>query len=117
MQPWRSAAAQEGGHARCVADRPESKLSSGTMILHKLVARHLKHRDDACFYVMQAQDAIRWIQAQGVVLDGKTRVLDLGCGHGVFGGELLKRGCQVTFSDEDFGLLPEVSKSLFHKFN
>lgn len=59
------------------------------------------------FYAMQATDAIRWLQVQGVALGPGTRVLDLGCGHGVFGGELARMGCHVTFADEQNHLLPE----------
>jgi 2-polyprenyl-3-methyl-5-hydroxy-6-metoxy-1,4-benzoquinol methylase len=43
--------------------------------------------------------------------------LDLGCGHGVFGAELSKRGCQVTFADEEKGLLPEISEAPFIRIN
>ena len=46
-----------------------------------------------------------------------TTVLDLGCGHGVFGAVLVKRGCRVTFSDESQGLLPELAGSPFRQFN
>lgn len=87
------------------------------MILHKLIARHWKHRDDAEFYLLQAQDAIRWIEQSAVPLGGKTSVLDLGCGHGVFGAELVKRGCKVTFADEEKGLLPQISNEPFKQIN
>lgn len=69
------------------------------MIIHKLIARHLQHRDDAGFYVLQARDALQWIERQGVKVGGGQRVLDLGCGHGIFGGEFVARGCEVTFGD------------------
>jgi SAM-dependent methyltransferase len=69
------------------------------VIIHKLIARALKHGDDAYFYSLQAADAIRWIEQSGVLLGPQTRVLDLGCGHGIFGAGLAKRGCQVTYSD------------------
>jgi hypothetical protein len=32
------------------------------MIIHKLIAHHLKHKDDGGFYQLQADDAIEWIQ-------------------------------------------------------
>ena len=32
------------------------------MILHKLLARFLKHGDDPEFYLLQARDAIRWLE-------------------------------------------------------
>ena len=69
------------------------------MIIHRLIAHHLKHRDDSTFYEFQAQDAINWIAKSGVALDAGVRVLDLGCGHGIFGAELAKRGCQPVFAD------------------
>src|ERR1700722_15004552 len=87
------------------------------MILHKLLLRFAKHRDDAQFYLLQAQDAIRWIEAKGVKFGKETRVLDLGCGHGVFGAELVKKGCQVTFADESNGLFPELSSAPFRQVN
>jgi SAM-dependent methyltransferase len=87
------------------------------MILHRLIAHHLKHRDDPYFYLLQAQDAIRWIERKGVKLGKATRVIDLGCGHGVFGAELIKRGCQVTFADESNGLLPELAGAPFRQVN
>ena len=87
------------------------------MIHHRLVARHLKYKDDPVFYQMQAVDAIRWLEAKNVKLDASTRILDLGCGHGVFGAELVKKGCRVTFSDEEFALLPEIKESPYLKFN
>lgn len=87
------------------------------MILHKLLLRFLKHGDDPEFYLLQARDAIRWLEESGVVLGPQTRALDLGCGHGVFGAELVKRGCQVTFADEQNFLLPEISTAPFRRIN
>lgn len=83
------------------------------MIIHQLLLRGLKHGDDAVFYLMQAQDSIRWLERAGVALTPETEVLDLGCGHGVFGAEFRKRGCQVTFADQTNYLLPEVQAERF----
>jgi SAM-dependent methyltransferase len=85
------------------------------MILHKLLAHYVKHRDDAWFYALQARDAARWIEQSGVPLGPQTRALDLGCGHGVFGAELVKKGCQVTFADYENGLFPELSGAPFRR--
>jgi 2-polyprenyl-3-methyl-5-hydroxy-6-metoxy-1,4-benzoquinol methylase len=87
------------------------------MIIHKLILQHLRRGDDPEFYRLQAQDAIQWIERQGVSFGPNTAVLDLGCGHGVFGGELLKLGCSITFADESNTLLPEVAKMPFHRIN
>jgi 2-polyprenyl-3-methyl-5-hydroxy-6-metoxy-1,4-benzoquinol methylase len=87
------------------------------MIIQKLIAHHLKHKDDAYFYKLQAEDAVRWIEQSGVKLDSNTRALDLGCGHGVFGRQLAQRGCQVTFADERNLLLPEIAKAPFRQIN
>ena len=87
------------------------------MIIHRLLWRFLHHGDDAQFYSLQARDAIRWIERCGVTLGGGTRALDLGCGHGVFGSELMKKGCPVTFADEDNFLFPEISHASFRTIN
>ncbi|HYE31457.1 MAG TPA: class I SAM-dependent methyltransferase [Methylomirabilota bacterium] len=87
------------------------------MIIHKLIAQHLKKQDDLEFYQMQAVDAIRWIAQSGVPLGAGVHALDLGCGHGVFGAELLKRGCSVTFSDFDNYLAPTLRTHAFRKFD
>lgn len=87
------------------------------MIIHKLIAHHLKHKDDAFFYQLQADDAVRWIEQSGVSLDSETRVLDLGCGHGVFGAQLSRHGCPVTFADERNLLLPEIANAPFRQIN
>ncbi len=87
------------------------------MIIHKLIAHHLKHRDDAYFYWLQAADALRWLGRCGLQMGPQTRALDLGCGHGVFGAELVKRGCQVTFADEENLLLPEIANAPFRRIN
>jgi SAM-dependent methyltransferase len=87
------------------------------MIIHKLIAQHLRHRDDSTFYFFQAQDAINWIKRSGVVLQPTTRALDLGCGHGIFGAELKRQGCQVTFADEGNALLPEIADAPFRQIN
>jgi 2-polyprenyl-3-methyl-5-hydroxy-6-metoxy-1,4-benzoquinol methylase len=87
------------------------------MIIHKLLAQYFKQGDDPGFYTFQADDAIVWLERCGVPLNQKTRALDLGCGHGVFGAQLMKRGCQVSFADEENFLLPEISKAPFHRIN
>jgi SAM-dependent methyltransferase len=87
------------------------------MILHKLILQHLKNRDDPTFYTFQAEDAIGWIARQGVTFGPHTRVLDLGCGHGIFGAELAKRGCEATFADEQNLLLPELAGAPFRQIN
>lgn len=87
------------------------------MIIHKLIAHHLAHKDDSAFYTLQALDAIRWIERSGVVLSDRTEALDLGAGHGVFGAELRKRGCRVTFADESNLLLPELRSERFLQIN
>jgi SAM-dependent methyltransferase len=79
------------------------------MIIHKLIAHHLKHKDDRVFYRMQAEDAIDWIQKVGGKVGAGVSALDLGCGHGIFGAALAERGCNVTFSDEKNYLAPELS--------
>mgnify|MGYP001610884871 FL=1 len=87
------------------------------MIIHKLIAQYLGHRDDSSFYLDQARDAIRWIEQSGVALGGGCRALDLGCGHGIFGAELAKRGCQITFADDTNLLWPDIAASRFLTIN
>lgn len=87
------------------------------MIIHKLLARHLRHRDDAVFYLMQATAAIEWIARHGGRVGPGAKILDLGCGHGVFGNELLKRACDVTFSDDHCAVNPEIKNTKFIEFN
>jgi len=87
------------------------------MIIHKLIARCLKHGDDSRFYLDQALDAIRWIEQSGVTLGESCRALDLGCGHGIFGAELAKHGCQVTFADANNILSSHVATSRFLTVN
>jgi 2-polyprenyl-3-methyl-5-hydroxy-6-metoxy-1,4-benzoquinol methylase len=85
------------------------------MIIHKLIVQCLRHGDDGVFYLAQAQDAIRWIERSGVPLGPQTRALDLGCGHGIIGAELRKRGCQTIFADQENLLWPELRDSPFRK--
>lgn len=73
------------------------------MILHKLIAHHLRHGDDAAFYDMQAEYAVQWITKNVAVVPG-MRVLDLGCGHGQLGKAFEKLGCDVTYSDTHYSL-------------
>jgi 2-polyprenyl-3-methyl-5-hydroxy-6-metoxy-1,4-benzoquinol methylase len=87
------------------------------MIIHKLIARHITSRDDPTFYSFQARDAISWLQRSGVALGAQTRVLDLGCGHGAFGAELMKMGCQVYFADYDPELPPELSHAPYRRID
>lgn len=87
------------------------------MILHKLIFRYLKHKDDEGFYLIQAQYTIKWFEKVGVKLGSGTRVLDLGCGHGIFGAELAKKGCQVTFADVENTLIADLRPVDFRKID
>lgn len=87
------------------------------MIIHKLILQHLRHRDDQDFYALQTRDALHWMERHGARFGPGTAVLDLGCGHGLMGAELVKRGCGVTFADETNSLLPDVASAPFHKIN
>jgi len=87
------------------------------VIIHKLIAHHLRHRDDAGFYHLQARDAIRWMEKNGVALNGNLKALDLGAGHGIFGAELQRRGCEVVFADESNYLSPELASAPFIQIN
>ena len=87
------------------------------MIIHQLILQHLKARDDADFYRMQANDAIMWLERWGVEFKPGTTVLDLGCGHGIFGAALVQKGCTVTLADETNYLLPELASSTFRQIN
>jgi 2-polyprenyl-3-methyl-5-hydroxy-6-metoxy-1,4-benzoquinol methylase len=83
------------------------------MIIHKLIAHHLKHKDDSGFYHLQADDAIQWIERNGGRIGPGVKALDLGCGHGIFGAALQARGCEVTFSDEQNFLASELKNAPF----
>ena len=83
------------------------------MIIHRLIAHHLKHGDDAEFYQIQARDSIKWLKQQGVTLSSTTRVLDLGCGHGRFGESLASEGCQITYADQSKDLAPHLQTAPF----
>src|SRR5262245_60989319 len=87
------------------------------MIIHKLIAQHLKHRDDPDFYSLQAEDAISWIVSKGVKIGSATQALDLGCGHGIFGEALKRKGSTVTFADESNFLMPSVQEAPFKQIN
>ncbi|MDA1272946.1 MAG: class I SAM-dependent methyltransferase [Verrucomicrobia bacterium] len=87
------------------------------MIIHRLIAHHLFNRDDPRFYTMQARDALRWIRKGGVVLNEQITALDLGAGHGIFGSELQKYGCDVVFADESNFLMPDLSGASFFEIN
>lgn len=87
------------------------------MILHKLIRHHIKAGPDALFYKMQSDDAIGWMQKQSVRIGDKTRVLDLGCGTGVFGKSLLDSNCDVVFSDYNNWLVDELKDCDFRKID
>lgn len=87
------------------------------MLLPRLIRHHLRHGTDEAFYRLQAVDAIAWLQRQGVKVNTTTRVLDLGCGSGVFGGELVRLGGQVTFADERNWLASALAGAPFHAIN
>jgi SAM-dependent methyltransferase len=87
------------------------------MIIHRLVWHHLRHGDDLEFYRLQALDAIAWMQRQGVRFGAGRTVLDLGCGHGVFGAALRQRQCEVTFADAVNCLPPDLAAAPFRQFD
>lgn len=87
------------------------------MILPQLLNRFRKHRDDEVFYAMQAQDAVRWLREKNVPLGRGTTAIDLGCGHGIFGLQLIEAGCDVTFADEECYLMPQVASRPFKTIN
>src|SRR5688500_16472814 len=87
------------------------------MILPALIRHHLKYKDDAEFYRMQAVDAIQWLKKKNVPVGRGIHALDLGCGHGVFGLWLSKQGCEITFADEENFLLPALQNARFIGFN
>jgi SAM-dependent methyltransferase len=88
-----------------------------TMIIHKLIAHHLRARDDDSFYNLQAEDAVAWILANGVVLRPGTRVLDLGCGHGILGATIQKFGGTITYADAGNYLHPSLKNAPFINFD
>ncbi len=87
------------------------------MILHKLVYRYLKYGDDPGFYMLQALDTVRWLERSSIELGDGTSVLDLGCGHGMIGGELARKGCRVVFADVENSLLPEYRGYDYREFD
>jgi SAM-dependent methyltransferase len=87
------------------------------MIIHKLLLRFFRHGDDDGFYLMQAQDSIRWLKQVGVKIGPGTSVLDLGCGHGVFGSEFARLGCDVTFADQQNNLRSQFQTARFLKLD
>jgi 2-polyprenyl-3-methyl-5-hydroxy-6-metoxy-1,4-benzoquinol methylase len=101
-----------------VARRMRScSVAQARMIIHKLIRQHLQHRDDEEFYLLQARDAIVWMQRYGVRFGPGVTALDLGCGHGVLGAELIKLGCAVTFADESNYLFPSIASAPFRQIN
>lgn len=86
------------------------------MILHKLLYRYFKYGDDPGFYKLQALDTVDWLERTGVLRNG-LEVLDLGCGHGMIGGELAEKGCRVTFADIENSLSPEYAGADFQRFD
>lgn len=86
------------------------------MVLHRLLYRYLKYGDDPGFYMLQATDTVRWLEKSGLLRNG-MKVLDLGCGHGMIGGELAKKGCRVTFADIENSLSPAYAGAGFRRFD
>jgi SAM-dependent methyltransferase len=87
------------------------------MIIHRLIRHHLRHGPDAAFYALQAEDAIAWLTRQGVRIGPPTRVLDLGCGSGVFGLALQQAGCEVRFADAENWLPKDTPGTDFVKID
>jgi SAM-dependent methyltransferase len=87
------------------------------MIIHRLLLQYVRHRDDPAFYELQAEDAVRWLARWGVSLGAGISALDLGCGHGIFGALLARRGCAITFADACNSLMPSLASSRFVQFD
>lgn len=86
------------------------------MVIHKLIRLFLRHGGGSNeFYMLQAQDAIRWLERYKVPIGQGRKVLDLGCGFGFFGGELAKSGCEVTLADDSSYVLPEYRELPFRQ--
>lgn len=86
------------------------------MVLFRLIKRFLKYGDDPGFYLLQARDTVRWLETSGMLNRGMT-VLDLGCGHGFIGGELMKKGCRVIFADEKNEVVPDYGEIEYRRFD
>jgi SAM-dependent methyltransferase len=78
------------------------------MIFHRLALRFILHKDDIGFYKIMGLDTVRWL-VDNVELKPGARVLDLGTGYGVVGGELSRRGFAVTFADCEDSLIAEYA--------
>lgn len=78
------------------------------MIIFKLIHHRLKHGNDDEFYRIQARDSIKWMRKHGVDFREGLLVLDLGCGHGIFGNELGNIGCEVVMADVNNWLCPDA---------
>jgi len=87
------------------------------MILHKLILHHARHGYDHAFSQLQVGDAIRWLDRHGILAGHGATALDLGCGSGSFGQQLLALGYEVTFADENDCLLPEIPRRGFRRVN
>jgi SAM-dependent methyltransferase len=85
------------------------------MIIHKLVASHLRRSDSAEFYWLQAINACEWIARNGGIKPG-MRVLDLGAGSGMLGSRFERMGCSVTYADETNHLDECLDHSRFVQF-
>lgn len=94
---------------------PRNNRNLETVLIHKLFLRYFKHGDDADFFLLQAQDAVGWLERNGVSLGDDTSALDLGCGFGLFGRELAGRGCRVSYADVEMLLLPEIEPEAFYQ--
>lgn len=93
------------------------RLARSPVIIHHLIRHHLRHGSDREFYRLQALEAIRWLEGKGVRPRTGLTVLDLGCGDGTFGVELVRLGAAVTFADENDWLPGEVPRSQFRAIN
>ena len=60
---------------------------------------------------------MKWLEKVGVKLGAGTKVLDLGCGHGIFRAELAKNGCQVIFADVENTLVPGLGPVDFRRID
>ncbi len=88
------------------------------MILPQLIRLHLNYEENAhAFFELQARDALEWLQSGGVEIGPKTRVLDLGCGHGYPGKLCAEARAQVAFADYEDLRLDELKKAPFQQID